>query len=205
MLIFDIGANRGKYTDAQLMVMPDVKVVCVEANPKYASLLKAKFADNANITVVPKAVSAIKGDIRFFIYDNEISSATQSVMENTRFSSDKVKCTEISVQTISIDELIALYGNPDLIKVDVENYEDVAIASLTTKQQALCFEWMEENLEPTINTVKHLQSLGYEKFGFMMEDNYLYQPEIRMTADQLLAALPVEAGRKQTWGMIWTE
>ena len=61
--------------------------------------------------------------------------------------------------------MIKEYGDPELIKVDVEGYEYTVLKGLTKKVGEICFEWHEEEYNNLLKIAKHLENIGYTEFG----------------------------------------
>ena len=90
---------------------------------------------------------------------------------------------------------------PDLIKIDVEGYEETAVKGLTQRAPELCFEWAEEMSNDCIRTLKYLQNLGYQEYAVQHEDSYTYQPsDYAPIADFDSNSLHTA---KDDWGMVW--
>ena len=95
-------------------------------------------------------------------------------------------------QTITLDKMIELYGQPDLIKIDVEGYEGTVLRGLTSKAKKLCFEWSEEFPEELNNCITILENLGYEKFG--KQKGGIQDYRIQLNAAQRKALDEIEDG-----------
>ncbi len=105
--------------------------------------------------------------------------------------------------TTSLDKLIAQYGIPDTLKVDVEGAENLVLASLTQKVPVLCFEWAAEWRDKNKQCITHLAALGFSRFHIQMEDKYDYlPPAYDRTTDEVLAFFDT-ARDKVDWGMVW--
>mgnify|MGYP003657187579 FL=1 len=75
----------------------------------------------------------------------------------------------IQVTTITLDKLVDIHGNPDLIKIDVEGYENNVLKSLTKKNATkITFEWHEYNIDTIIDSIRYLHSIGYRHFSTEM-------------------------------------
>lgn len=202
-MLFDIGANVGKWTLANLDQTD--RIVAVEASPFTFQTLVQSCTD-PKVTLLNYAVCANAGeDITFYhaIYDT-LSTLNKCWLtdETSRFYNTPFQ--EIRCKTISLDQLIERYGVPDLLKIDVEGGEALCLASLSQKAKTICFEWAAETSEITRQCLEHLVGLGYSRFFLQFDDVYTFRPseddytDIESLKQRLSAMIP-----KQDWGMIW--
>lgn len=172
-LIFDIGYNVGKFALACFEKYGDVRVVAVEANPNLC-----RVPNNDRLHIWNRVVSSMDDElVDFYVAPKQtgISTASRAFMSKSRFKlgSKNLKrgagrwSDPIRVKSITLDRLISEYGDPSLIKIDVEGYEAEVIKGLTKQTGDICFEWREEDHEVTLECVGHLLKLGYEKFGII--------------------------------------
>jgi hypothetical protein len=123
--------------------------------------------------------------------------------DHSRFGNYRNSIREVRVPTTSLDKLIAQYGIPDTLKVDVEGAENLVLASLTQKVPVLCFEWAAEWRDKNKQCITHLAALGFSRFHIQMEDKYDYlPPAYDRTTDEVLAFFDT-ARDKVDWGMVW--
>jgi FkbM family methyltransferase len=205
MLIFDIGANVGKYALANYHTANTI--ISVEASPAtYISLCSRTIRYRDKIKCINRAVSNSSLEYVTF-YDSPahtISTLDKDWLSDisSRFFGNSYN--EIKVPSITLDELVQLYGVPDLLKIDVEGAENIVIKSLSKKVKQLCFEWASEWNAKTFECIDHLEALGYDKFHIQMQDNYTYRPSTyEYTASEVKDKLLTTVD-KVDWGMIWT-
>jgi len=205
-LIFDIGANVGNFAEKCLNIISNCRVICVEPNNSLCDILKTKFY-NKNVEILNYLVSNESNKhVDFYINKSDtISTASRDWIEQSRFSKNYSWNLPIKKETISIDDIIYLYGRPDLIKIDVEGYEYIVVQGLTKKQKELCFEWAEEEYDNINKTCKYLNSIGYLEFGFTYGDEYLKRPLTWSSWDKCDIHLDINTSRKEKWGMVWVK
>ena len=166
-LVFDIGAHKGN-TVHRFFAQGYKKVVAVEPNPQLADALNLRFRDK-DFVLVEKAVSSYEGEIEFYIgiRESTLSTVSKDWITDSRFTSNydwwdeplKVKCT-------NLDNLINEFGEPDLIKIDVENHEHEVLEGLSKDiNSEIRFEWHEEKYENAQKACGRLVNLGYSKFA----------------------------------------
>ncbi len=218
MLIFDIGANIGRYAIANVgrgALLPDSvgrvdrpgKIVAVEASPITFERLRDNVKSYSQIEPLHYAVSNTSDTHTTFYHCaiDTISTLDKDWLcsSDSRFGSYNKIIEEVTVPAVSLDKLIEIYGVPDLLKVDVEGAENIVLASLTQKVPVLCFEWAAEWREKNKQCLSWIVSLGFTKFHIQMKDRYDYTPEsYDRTADDILTFFDT-AKDKIDWGMVW--
>jgi FkbM family methyltransferase len=135
MLLFDIGANIGRYAIKNYNA--STKIICVEASPRTAEKLRKNVECYENIIVENLAVSDSKQDTVSF-YESQLDPLSTLdinwlLSDKSRFGNMNHNINMVEIKTISIDSLIQKYGIPDLLKIDVEGAEDRVINSLSMK------------------------------------------------------------------------
>ena len=85
---------------------------------------------------------------------------------------------EVEVNTITIDTLADTYGNPDLIKIDVEGAEWQVMKGMTRHYGGLlCFEWTFETMHQHEDQLDYLFTLGYREMAAQYIVNHLQEPQ----------------------------
>jgi FkbM family methyltransferase len=133
-LAFDVGANRGVISDALASV--GARVVAIEPNPALATRLR--WTTNV-IAVEHAAVGAQSGDALLMVGRDDghstISHPWVEIIGHERF------VDQVRVRVTTIDELIARYGVPTYIKIDVEGHEAEVLAGLSHAISLISFEF----------------------------------------------------------------
>ncbi len=123
-VFYDIGANVGFFSLlASMCVGTNGQVVAFEPLPRNLELLRANLALNSvgNAKVLPSAVADAAGSATF----SDEGSPSMGRMGASR---------GITVPVVSIDDLVAqdILSPPDVIKMDIEGAESLALAGAST-------------------------------------------------------------------------
>ncbi len=211
MLIFDIGANIGKYTLSLLDKYKDekeLKIICVEASPFTYKTLMENLEKYKNLVLLNVAIAdGNDKEISFYhaINCDPISTINLDWLTSpeSRFYNYVAQAVEIKVTRNSIDDLIKTYGMPDILKIDVEGAEESVINSLSVKTPVISFEWASEWHESLNRAIDRLYKLGYTKFHVQIADAYDYYPDkFELTYIEAKNVL-INSKRKTDWGMVW--
>jgi len=207
-ILFDIGANRGMYIDANRNDYD--KIIAVEANYQLCLLLKDKYKHDEAVIIV-NSIATNKEAETFYLCTkaDAISTCDQEWIGNSRFSHDFTWISQtVNVPCVTIDRLIETYGAPSFIKIDVEGYEYNVLQSLTQKVP-LCFEWAEEKYDDILLSVNYLRDMGYTSYFLQYGDSYDYKvcKDQWTKYDEFYLSLlnTLDCQRKEKWGMIWAE
>lgn len=203
-MFFDIGANNGQWTIANLNNTN--KIIAVEASFSTFEKLKQNLEKNTTVELLNYAIcnNNMKPITFYHCTDADTLSTINSewlINPESRFYNYKYRA--ITVNTMTIDKMIELYGMPILIKIDVECGEYDCIKSLTQKTPELCFEWASEMKHIAFLSVDYLYSLGYTQFHLQYEDNYVYRPNIYNETLETIKIKLQSTHDRIDWGMIW--
>lgn len=139
-LYFDIGANIGNRIAPMLEI--GAKIVAVEPQLLCVKRLKSLFGDN--IIIEHKGLGA-KEEVRDFYISNQSVLSTFSTEQiektkNGRFSTSRWK-KPISMPITTMDILIAKYGQPAFVKIDVEGFELEVLKGMSNPVKMLSLEY----------------------------------------------------------------
>jgi FkbM family methyltransferase len=151
-LIFDVGANEGVKTD--LFLRLGARVVAIEPDETNQSILLERFVKfrlaRRPVVIVGKAVSDKNAMESMWIDGPGSAVNTLSQKWAAALSGNKARHTyghcgldfvdSRTVETTTLEELMAVHGRPLFIKIDVEGYELNVIRGLRQAVSNLSFE-----------------------------------------------------------------
>jgi FkbM family methyltransferase len=180
-LIFDVGANVGEKTDAFIRL--GARVVAVEPDERSQEVLWAKFIkyrlSRKPVCIVGKAVSD-KISVETMWIDSPgsaLNTLSQKWVDTLQGNKERFDHTldvlefadERSVQTTTLEHLIAEFGLPFFVKVDVEGHELSVLRGLRRPVPYLSYEinlpeFRQEGLE-CLNLLRNLAPEGESNYA----------------------------------------
>ena len=159
-VMYDVGAHAGLYAMfGARLVGPSGRVVAVEAHPGNAAHVRGGLALNqiSNCTVVCAAISDRVGQSHLF------DSGNSSMFQLAEVSSTAVQ-RGLAVETTTLEHLARRYGDPDVIKIDIEGAEALALRGaeplLRRKRPVLLIEVHTAELANEVHPFLH--EIGYQ-------------------------------------------
>lgn len=197
-LIFDIGAHRGEETDRYLA--SGARVVAVEPQATLARELRSRHNGSPALTVVAKACGAQEGRINLYASSHTwLATCDPGKWSMGRFSNHRWENSQ-EVEATTLDRLIADYGKPDFIKIDVEGYEMEVLRGLSMAVPALCYEFTAEFMGDAYECARMLMELGNYEFAFCLGENK--EPGVYADAETMFRQLAV-IDAPLLWGDIY--
>lgn len=177
MLLFDIGANRGDAVVAGLQ--KGYRVIALEPATRIFKNLVTNFIYNPNVVPLKYAVSSSDGDLVEFYecIEDGLSSLERSWLTDDSMPYKGKEYRTIRANTITLDTLAKIYGEPDLIKIDVEGAEWFVFRGMTKYHGMLTFEWTNVTIGEHQGQIDYLKTLGYTKIGPQFIEHHLQEPE----------------------------
>jgi FkbM family methyltransferase len=177
MLMFDVGANRG---DAVLAGLEQgYRVIAIEAAPRVFGELVNNFIYNPDVVPLRMAVSDKDNErLKFYEADEDgLSTLNKDWLTKDGMPYQGKPYRECEISTITLDTLCEVYGNPDLIKIDVEGAEWQVMKGMTRHYGGtLCFEWTFETMHQHEDQLDYLFTLGYREVAPQYIVNHLQEP-----------------------------
>ena len=165
-LIFDIGFHEGH--DAVFYMAKGFRVVGVEANPALCRRAEEKFSGqiaDGRLIIVNKAMDYAPGKVTLFVPDrSDLSSLDPGFPE--RFGAQGPG-EPIEVEAITTAQLIATFGTPYFMKIDIEG-RDIAVVEGLKETDArpplVSLENDRDSFRTVHREIKALVELGYDRF-----------------------------------------
>ncbi len=189
--VFDIGANVGSYSEIFLRL--GARVVAVEPNPECVAKLKARMTSK-RLVVECAAVGSRESRATLFLCDDSDTHSTLSsewigVARKTPRLGEKHWSQTVDVRVTTLDNLIAKYGEPRFIKIDVEGFEREVLSGLSRLPRCLSFEFICEFLDAAVECVKKDCFSPRARFNLVVNDPAaLTSGSMRLKLSQWVAA-----------------
>jgi FkbM family methyltransferase len=161
-LVFDLGANQGEYAEA--FAGEGARVVAVEPNPAFTARLQA-FARESGIRPVFAAIGDAPGTASLNVCSEPgFSTLVDPGVEWIETSPDyeSVSWTHtLEVPVTTLDLLVADFGQPEYVKIDVEGFELNVLRGMSFRPRYLSFEFGPRRKDASFQCLEHLGARGY--------------------------------------------
>ncbi len=190
-LVFDVGAHVGDRTAAFRRL--GARVVAVEPQPDMARVLRVLVGWRRGVEVVEAAVGSREGrlTLRLNRANPTVSTASDAFVAAAAGAEgwDEQRWDDrIEVPVTTLDALIARFGRPAFVKIDVEGFEADVLAGLSQPLPALSFEFTTIQRDVAHAAVDRLEALGRWRFDAALGES-----------QQLVFGTPVEAPALRAW------
>jgi len=167
-LVFDVGAHVGDRVAAFRRLK--ARVVAFEPQPALARTLKVLFSRNDCVVIEPVALGSFIGriDFRLNLDNPTVSTASNDFVAAAKDARgwDKQAWTRsVQVPITTLDSMIARYGMPSFIKIDVEGFEADVLHGITHPVAALSFEFTTIQRNIALVAIDRCVALGLESFN----------------------------------------
>ena len=127
IVIYDFGANNGD--DIPYYLLKADRVVAVEANPVLAAEIERRFAEviaTGQLEVITKVLTADQEPVAVPFYLHRANH----VLSQFPPPDDPADFERIVLPSIPVVELIARFGAPHYVKIDIEHYDEAILRAL---------------------------------------------------------------------------
>jgi FkbM family methyltransferase len=200
-LAFDIGAHVGNRTRG--LAALGCRVIAVEPQPDFARLLRLLFGRSAGIEIVEAAVGARSGTTALSI--SERTPTVTTVAAEWRDARSREQefggvhwDRSLEVEMTTLDVLIARWGMPAFVKIDVEGAEPAVLAGLAHAVPALSFEYVPAAPGEVRACVDRLGALGSYLFNWSVGESFALESPAWLSGEELLASLATARGRQRS-------
>ncbi len=190
-LVFDVGANVGRYTAVFLAL--GARVVAIEPQASCMAQIKARFGKHPRAAFYLGGVAAQQGELELHLSSAHAKSSFSSEwIERVKDRPRPNKPSWYATQTVpvtTLDALIAAHGVPTFIKIDVEGYELPVLQGLSQPIKALSLEYTAEWLEAARACMARLQELGDYEFNLVCKEPFVFVLPSWSSAEAVYQAL----------------
>ena len=207
-LVFDIGAHVGDRVASFRRL--GARVIAVEPQPLLFSALHHIHGRDPLVEIVDRAVAADAGILELFV--NTANPTVSTLSEDFVHQAERAPGWEgqvwdqhMPIEIVTLDGLIARYGTPAFIKIDVEGFEDAVLRGLSQPVKALSFEFTTIARDVAMVCFDRLSALGEYRYNWslgetqkMTFDRWLSDREMA----EHLSNLPHDANSGDVYAMI---
>ena len=169
-LVYDVGMHEGE--DSLFYLLKGFRVVAVEADPDLCRATSERLRDylaTGQLTIVNRAIAETSGPVTFYRSER---SGWSTLISRWRTDNETrgVRSEEITVEAITLADLVASYGDAFYMKLDIEGMDRTALQSLAASECRPRYLSMETSFDrnPNFAAVKAdfeaLAGLGYDQF-----------------------------------------
>jgi FkbM family methyltransferase len=177
-LIYDIGMCDG--SDTAYYLFRGYRVLAVDANPKLIDQARTRFAKEIagnRLTLLNVGIGSSAGTATFWISEG----AEWSSFERSIASRDGAKHSPVSVDVVTFESLLAKYGVPHYLKIDIEGRDHVCVDGLRGTTTLPTYISVESECvgdgqtlseEQVTEMLSRLRNIGYRRFKLVAQGTW---------------------------------
>lgn len=168
-LVYDVGLGDG--SDTAYYLATGRRVIAIDANPTAVERASEKFADAIaakRLTILNVGISKNQGTVPFWVCDGfpEWSSFRRGIA-----SRNGMVCREVPVRCCTFASLLAEFGVPRYLKLDIEGSEIDCLRDLSGPDLPEYVSFEKSGFEK--QGLKLLKELGYTDFKIVSQFHFL--------------------------------
>jgi membrane glycosyltransferase len=207
-LVFDVGAHVGDRVASFRRL--GARVVALEPQPGPAAVVETLFWDDPDVTLLRAAAARAPGEVEL-----KVNSANPTV---STASPDFVRAADgalgwegqawdetLVVRATTLDRLIAQYGRPAFIKIDVEGFEAEVLSGLGHAVPALSFEFTTIERGVALKALDLVARLGPYRFDLALGESQRLHFGRFVSKDEMAAhieGLPASANSGDVYAVL---
>jgi len=164
-VIYDVGMNNGD--DCAYYLKKGFAVVAMEANPALCDAASRRFEAAiaaGSLTILNLGIADFSGAATFYVHrTNSVLSTFVKLEDRVGYTGTlpEDEFTPIQIATRRLSDVVADYGAPHYVKIDIEGFDARCLADLRRAGMMPAYISAEAH---TIETYYHLVAMGYRKF-----------------------------------------
>jgi FkbM family methyltransferase len=178
-LIYDVGLHKGE--DSEFYLKKGFRVVAIEALSGLCEIARRRlqrYEETGQLVILNVAISNQKGAIKFFANrENSVWGTTNETWANRNKRMGTSSC-EITVEGARFSDVLAKYGMPYYLKVDIEGSDLLCVSCLRdfqSRPRYLSLESTKTSWRSLRKEFALLEELGYSRFKVVQQNDVVAQ------------------------------
>lgn len=171
-LVFDIGAHVG--TRARAMRAAGARVIALEPQHPFAGYLRRTLPADIELLEVAAGAAETEADMSVSSRHPTVSSLRAEFVQGAPRAAgfEHVRWDRTQrVQVVTLDRLIARFGRPDYVKIDVEGFEIEVLSGLSHALPLLSVEFLPAFPRLSHPVIDRLMTLGPYRFNVVQGES----------------------------------
>jgi FkbM family methyltransferase len=191
-LAFDIGAHVGNRVRVFRRI--GARVVAIEPQPDFVGVLRVLYGRDPAVIIDASGVAAEsgRGQLHLSSRTPTVSTFADSWMNDVRADRrfQRIRWdTVVSVPLVTLDELIARYGEPQFCKIDVEGFEHEVLTGLSHPLPTLSFEYIPVAIDRAVACVARISALGEYRYRHSRVETHRWAGRTWLEPEAMIAIL----------------
>ena len=192
-VVFDVGANNGD--DAAHYLRRGFRVIAIEAAPQWVEHLRRRFEAplrDGSMVLLDCAVADQEGSVTFHVAEQ--NRGIWSSLDSSRANRNGVTAREVTVRARTLTSIMAEYGTPFYLKVDIEGSDRICLEAVNAADapQYVSFEATESEL----SDLYALAAKGYQRFRLVDQTTFARVPPPALHTLEALVPSAVHLARQ---------